>query len=199
VYELPFGKGKRWGGGLNRGVDAIIGGWSFSGAATWQTGRPATIVAGSSTMSSVNQTPASCTGPCDPYFGGAFRNASAANNQFYFPTTGSFNSTTNCLTLGDTSQLCIPAPGEFSNIGRNYFRQGIYANLDLSIGKDFRIMEGHSLQARVQLQNATNSEMYDSFGSFNIQSGSFSRLKQDVDGVRGNESRRMQLALKYTF
>ncbi|HUQ49314.1 MAG TPA: carboxypeptidase regulatory-like domain-containing protein [Terriglobales bacterium] len=199
VYELPFGKGKRWGGDMNRAVDAIIGGWSFSGAATWQTGRPATFYGGSSTFSSVNQTPVSCTGPCDPYYGSVFRDGAAGNHQFYFPTVGAFNATTNCRTLGDGSQLCIPGPGEFSNIGRNYFRQGNYANLDLSIGKDFKIIEGHSLQARVQMQNATNSQMYDFFGSFNIQSGLFTRLKQDSDGVRGNDARRMQLALKYTF
>lgn len=199
VYELPFGKGKRWGNNVHRAADAIIGGWSFSGAATWQTGRPATFYGGSSTYSSVNQTPVNCTGPCDPYFGGVFRNAAAGNHQFYYPITTPFSSATNCLVLGDTSQLCIPGPGEFSNIGRNYFRQGIYANLDLSIGKDFRIFEGHNLQARVQMQNATNSQMYDFFGSFNIQSGVFGRLKQDTDGVRGNDARRMQLALKYTF
>ncbi|HUR36215.1 MAG TPA: TonB-dependent receptor [Terriglobales bacterium] len=198
-YELPFGQKKRFAHNVNRAVDAIIGGWSFAGTATYQTGRPVTFFSGSSTYNSAEQTPASCFGPCDPSYGGVFRDPAAGNHQFYIPTTGAFNNTTNCRTLGDGSTLCIPNAGEFSNVGRNAFRQGIYANLDLSIGKDFRIMEGHNLQARVQMQNATNSQMYDSAASFNIQSSSFFRLKQDSDGARGNEMRRMQLALKYTF
>ncbi|MEO6119833.1 MAG: hypothetical protein ABIP12_04015, partial [Terriglobales bacterium] len=200
VYELPFGNGRRFGRNLNRGLDLIVGGWSFSGSATYQTGRPFTVYGGSSTMSSVNQTPASCTGPCDPYVGAVERiPTSTSNHQFYFNAPGAFNSTTNCRALADGSQLCIPAAGEFSNIGRNYFRYPIYANLDLSLGKDFRIIEGHNLQARMQMQNATNSQMYDFVGSFNVQSGVFGRLLQSSDGVAGNDRRRIQLALRYTF
>jgi hypothetical protein len=200
VYELPFGNGRRFGRDMNRALDAVVGGWSFSGAATWQTGRPLTLWSGASTMSSVNQTPASCTGPCDPYVGEVQRIPTATtNHQFWFNAPGAFNSTTNCRALADGSQLCIPAAGEFSNIGRNFFRYPIFANLDVSIGKDFRIMEGHSLQARMQMQNATNSQMYDFIGSFNVQSGTLGRLLQSTDGVAGNDRRRIQLALKYTF
>jgi hypothetical protein len=199
VYELPFGTGKKWGRSWNRGVDAVLGGWSFSGVTTYQTGRPATFYSGSSTMSSVLQTPASCFGPCDPYYGGVHRDPTAGNHQFYYDFAGAFSSTTNCRVLADQSQLCIPSPCEFSNVCRNYFRQPIFATMDMSIGKDFRLIEGHSLEARVQVQNVTNSQMYDFFGSFNIQSGLFTRLNQATDGVRGVDARRVQLALKYKF
>jgi hypothetical protein len=39
VYELPFGRGKRWGSDVNGAVDRIIGGWSFQGVARLQSGR----------------------------------------------------------------------------------------------------------------------------------------------------------------
>jgi hypothetical protein len=38
VWELPFGQGKRWGGGVGRGMNRLIGGWSFDGGGRIQSG-----------------------------------------------------------------------------------------------------------------------------------------------------------------
>jgi hypothetical protein len=38
VYELPFGQGKRFGGGVSRGWNRLIGGWSFDGTGRIQSG-----------------------------------------------------------------------------------------------------------------------------------------------------------------
>ncbi len=38
VWELPFGQGKRFGGGVGRGLNMIIGGWTFDGTARIQSG-----------------------------------------------------------------------------------------------------------------------------------------------------------------
>jgi TonB dependent receptor len=43
VYELPFGKGKRFLGTMPRGVNLMIGGWQVNGIATVQTGVPLII------------------------------------------------------------------------------------------------------------------------------------------------------------
>ena len=39
MYELPFGRGKRWGSGVNGFWDRVIGGWGFQGVARLQSGR----------------------------------------------------------------------------------------------------------------------------------------------------------------
>jgi hypothetical protein len=44
LYELPFGKGKRFGGGLGAGANHVIGGWSVNGIASFQSGYPLTIL-----------------------------------------------------------------------------------------------------------------------------------------------------------
>jgi len=44
VYELPFGKGKPFGGSANRATQAIIGGWKFGGIGTFQSGHYSTPV-----------------------------------------------------------------------------------------------------------------------------------------------------------
>jgi len=42
IYELPFGRGKKWGADWNGALDAILGGWSVQAIYQWQTGRPVT-------------------------------------------------------------------------------------------------------------------------------------------------------------
>ncbi len=40
TYELPFGKGKKWGGNVNKLTDVAIGGWTLGGVDTYSTGFP---------------------------------------------------------------------------------------------------------------------------------------------------------------
>jgi hypothetical protein len=39
VWELPFGRGRKFGGNVNGAVDRLIGGWQIHGVAQFQTGR----------------------------------------------------------------------------------------------------------------------------------------------------------------
>ena len=43
VYELPFGRGRKFGSRLNRGVDLLLGGWSLEGITRLETGPPILI------------------------------------------------------------------------------------------------------------------------------------------------------------
>ena len=38
VYELPFGQGRKWGSGVNKWVNALVGGWEFDGVMRFQSG-----------------------------------------------------------------------------------------------------------------------------------------------------------------
>ncbi len=40
IYQMPFGRGKHFGSNMNRGLDALIGGWQLSGIYRWNTGLP---------------------------------------------------------------------------------------------------------------------------------------------------------------
>ena len=39
VYDLPFGRGKKWGSGASQLVNGLIGDWSIMGLVRWQSGR----------------------------------------------------------------------------------------------------------------------------------------------------------------
>jgi hypothetical protein len=40
IWELPFGRGRKWGSDANEVVNALVGNWSMSAVWNWQSGRP---------------------------------------------------------------------------------------------------------------------------------------------------------------
>lgn len=184
VYDLPFGRGKWIGGNWNRAVDAVVGGWEIASDGNWYSGRPITFYSGSNTFSGSVQTPASCTG-CSPHMGHIQLD----------PQTGILS----FLTTAQKSMFYVPAAGQNSNLGRNYFRQAAVWNVDATLSKNFTIYHEQVLQLRLEAQNLANNITYDTFGSQSIQSSVFARLNAATDGVVNNSPRRMQLSAKYTF
>src|SRR5205085_12249315 len=49
IYELPFGRGKRFGNNAPRAVNAVFGGWSLQGFNANMSGEPFSISSGSKT------------------------------------------------------------------------------------------------------------------------------------------------------
>ena len=47
IYDLPIGRGRRFGAGANRIVNAVIGGWQLNGLFRWTSGLPWTVDEGS--------------------------------------------------------------------------------------------------------------------------------------------------------
>lgn len=184
VYDLPFGRGRMFGSSWNRAVDAIVGGWEIAGDGNWYSGRPITFYSGANTFSGSVQTPASCDS-CNPKMGHIHLEPGSHTLTFFTPE--------------QQDKLYAPAPGEFSNLGRNYFRQAAVWNVDATLSKNFTTWHEQYLQLRLEAQNLANNVSYDTFGSQNIQSSVFGRLNPATDGVVSNGPRRMQLSAKYVF
>jgi len=188
VYELPFGHGRRFGANWNGVVERILGGWELGGLGIIESGRPTTIYALSNTISQVVRTPANCT------------SCSADLLQLHFdPTIG----TMSYVTPDIIAKFSRPAPGTFSNVGRNAFRLAGYKTMNLTIGKKTRITERQSLETRLEIQNVTNSEEYDQMASNLITSPAFGNLNPAVLNAVGlslsSNPRKMQVSVKYSF
>jgi hypothetical protein len=132
VWELPFGKGRRF--LADSGWRFLAGGWSLGGVLTLQTAPPFTVT---TQVNSVFST------------AGALR-ADVSRN----PNLGSER------TLGrwfDTSAFSQPAPAQFGNQGVNILRGDSLTNVDLSIQRSFRLWsEASRLQLRGEFFNLAN-------------------------------------------
>ena len=100
------------------------------------------------------------------------------------------------FTPEQRAKFTQPEAGTLSNIGRNYFTLPPNFNLDMALGKRFRITEAQDLQLRLEVQNLTNSVVFDapSEGSSDITGSTFGLMTRI-----SNTPRKMQVSAKYTF
>lgn len=180
-YELPFGRGQRWGSDWHGALDRVLGGWQLYGILLLTSGRPFTVYSGSNTVSNVVQSPANCNG-CTRNTGGLFFDPTVGT-EFYF-------------SAQERALFSTPAAGQLGNTTRNFFTLPRDFGFDMTIGKRTRITETHSVDFRLEMQNVLNTVFFSALpNSAIITSGVFGRMRGSVS----TGARRMQLALKYNF
>ncbi len=141
VYELPFGKGKKFMGDASGAVNQIVGGWKFSPIVTLHTGFPLALYNNGpdQTGTSSRGLRPDCNGT-NTVFGR--QNATAAQGggiQWFDPSNY-----TNAVGFG----TCAPQLGNLRGPG--------YYNWDASIQKDFQVTERFKLQFRTDFLNMFN-------------------------------------------
>jgi len=187
TYQVPFGPDSRWG---SKGplLDRLVGGWEISGSSIIESGRPITAFSPSYTMSSIVRTPANCD-HCNGHMFKVHKD----------PSTGLLT----YLTPAQIAKFSAPVPGQFSNVGRNFFRLAPYTVLNLSVGKVTPILEGHSLELRIEMQNALNAMHFDQPASGRIDSTAFGVVDfatvENFGLSPGSSPRTVQLSAKYAF
>jgi hypothetical protein len=161
VYELPVGKGKKFGGGMNNIADTVVGGWQISGITHVQAGFPLSISNANGNSASLwggNQH-ANLTGA--GFKTGTCGDGTPVGTKFCFlngqPANkgGAFEQAPG-LPLGAASAAQIAAafgnaPRYFSNL-----RAPGFVDEDLGIQKWFNIPEKFRLQLVAQMFNAFN-------------------------------------------
>jgi outer membrane receptor protein involved in Fe transport len=141
VYELPFGNGRQF--ALHGLLDQIAGGWRVSSVFQWHSGIPFTPVIQGSVAQGIDPGLDPALGTGTTLFPQLVGNPSVSN-----PT---LNHWFNPAAYAD------PAPGTFGNSGRNTLIGPGFANLDISIAKEFRLhFEGVRLQIRADAYDALN-------------------------------------------
>ena len=157
----------------------LLGGFNIAGVMRYYSGRPFTVFGGSNTLSQVVFTPASCDN-CSPNLGSVV----LENGRNVF------------LTAEQRAKFFVPAAGEFSNVGRNFFNGPRFVNLDMTVGKKFRFSESQDLEIRVEAQNVTNTPSFAvPDANLILTSGSFGQIL----GSTTSTSRKVQFAAKFNF
>lgn len=177
VYELPFFREQK------TPLGRILGGFQLNGFVTLQSGAPFTVLNGAD--------PARVLSGIDGLVGNAIR----AN----LNTTIDVSSR-NIIELrqagGATLFSALPANGSIrvGNSGRNILRADGIQNIDLGILKNTRLFEGHQLQFRADMFNATNTR---NFGIPNATVTAGANFLNQWATNGGN--RRIVLGLRYLF
>jgi hypothetical protein len=149
VYQLPFGKGKKWMGDVGRVGDLLIGGWELNGTTNFSSGLPFTP-----SLSSCHAS--SDTGPCRPDKVGSIKDGTRSGDPnlagyWYQPAT------VKLVTAGQSDgPWAQPAVDTFGNIGRNSLRGPRFFDSDLSLFKNFSITERAKAQFQFQFYNIFN-------------------------------------------
>ncbi len=134
-YTLPFGKGKRFLGGVSAPANLLIGGWELQGIQSASSGLPYTILSGvseSNTNGDAEERPNRVAG-VPLYLSGP-------------AVSSAFNPAAFSLT----------AFGTYGNAGRNIIYTAPQVDLDTSLFKDFSVRERAKLQFRAEVFNMLN-------------------------------------------
>jgi hypothetical protein len=191
IYQLPFGRGKHFGGGASRAVDAVIGGWQWSGLWRWTSGYPFSVQPGlgfwSTDWQLSSDTVLSGTKPktgtyyyngVPNVFGGDPNNTSdpnAAINQFRYAYAGESG-----------QRNILRGPGTF--------------NIDTAISKVFKITERQSLSLTADAYNVTNSVRFDAGGlqtGYNIAISNSSQFGNFTSTL--TQPRVLEFSARYSF
>jgi hypothetical protein len=156
IVELPFGKGKRFGGNGGRALDAVIGGWELSGLTRWTSGFPVNISNGA-------------TWPTNWQLPG---NATVIGPTNARTTQGVLKGGQQVVSLFPTDLPALPNglgkgpfrhdfPGEVG--GRNQVRGDGYSGFDMALGKNWKMpyKDSHSLDFRWEVFNVFNVNRFD--------------------------------------
>jgi hypothetical protein len=189
LAELPFGQGKRFGGGVSNALNHFIGDWSIAGLLRWTSGFPFSVancrscwatnwnLQGNAMLVDPDRLPETKTvenavdGRPSPF-------ANAADALTFF-----------------RRQL----PGEQGL--RNPFRGDGYFNVDLSLSKSFRLgIADHRLRFRWDVFNATDAAKFDVAQLTNTPDlAGFGRYNGTLATCDAQAGRCMQFALRYEF
>ena len=151
TYQLPFGKGKKFGANWSRPLDLIAGGWQTNYVWQWYSGLPVTNGA-SGGPSYQNCSADEDVGICRPNVVGDFHVANQSQSGWF--ATCPSGMTTNGQVCGAWQR---PQKGQLGNAGRNYFLFGPqFQQLDMSLFKTFKVTERFDLQFRAEGYNIAN-------------------------------------------
>ena len=179
IYELPFGKGKRFFTGASGWLDQIVGGWQFNSIMRIASGAPFTFVDPRSTF---NTTGRSTKQPATSNLSkaelkdlvGVFR---LPDGRISLVNPSAISPTTLALTNGPgqpafAGQVFFNNPaGTVGNVERAAFNGPGFFNIDASIFKNFRINERVRFQIRAEafnLLNHTNFAITNQFRDINV-------------------------------
>src|SRR5713226_4170697 len=182
LYELPFGRGKRFGSNWSRLLDIAAGGWQINGIFQVQAGQPFSVT--------VDGNPSNGHTRADLI--GSF-SVNPGNITHYINENFTGSTATGPFTVPASTGGVFNAPG---SSGRNILRGPGFGNLDLAVFKNFAFTETIKAQFRAQAYNFTNTPYFQNAnGDLSQGSAVFGRINSTIPSTY----RQVELGLRVTF
>lgn len=180
VYDLPFGRGRKYASSMSRPVDAVFGGWQVDTIFNARSGVPIDVLITRPDIVYV-----------DNRNGNVYTNPAFVNNQLVTTpvvnTLGGGSSrnvrrpdviagvnpliTNNGLAYVNPAAFAIPKPGTFGDSGRNSLAGPGFAQLDLTLKKSFALTERLNLELRGEAYNILNHANFANPGNVRLAQG----------------------------
>jgi hypothetical protein len=180
VYELPIGKGRKFGANSNPLVDALLGGWELNSINTARTGNAINVYYSPSAANDV-------TGLTQDWRGQAFLRPNVSGSA----ASQSRSDMINHYFAGYTFTTPL-ASAPFGNLSRNAFRAPGLEQWDLAVDKRFRITETAAVQFRSEFFNVLNHTNFGVPGNITTSSA-FGTIRSTY------APRQIQFGLKVVF
>lgn len=180
VYDLPFGKGRKYGSNMNPVVDGVLGGWELNSINTAHTGTPLNIYYNPTTAEEESSL-------SNDYRGEPFLRPNVSGSA----TSQNTGQMVNTYFAGYTFAT-PPGNYPFGDLGRNAFRAPGLEQWDFSANKSFRIREMARLQFRSEFFNFTNHTNFGIPGT-DISTSSFGQIRTTYP------ARQIQFGMKLLF
>ncbi len=187
LWNLPIGRGRKFGGGMHPGLDAVIGGWSLNGVFRWNSGRP---------------------------IGGPFESARWATNWNISSNVIRIRDPRpDPNKRGDTPNFWADPQFAYNSFrdafagevgDRNVFNRQAFVTFDFGLHKSFRMPynENHQVVFRWEVFNATNTQRLGAPDNTGVlidpQDGTPPPNWMNITGIQGMP-RVMQFGLRYEF
>ena len=185
VYDLPFGKGRKWMTKANSVADAVLGGWKVSAIHTYVSGTPLVV------NCSQNFFGAGSNARCSFAPGVADGSVPLINPQWSSDKSVAFS-----VPYLNKAAFVLPPNMVYGDTPRrmNYLRTPWTINEDFALLKDFKLSEKFSLEVRASGSNAFNRALLAApVTAQNNSAFGFINLPQ------GNGPRNVQLGARVSF
>ena len=171
TWDLPFGRGKQFGGSLNRAADFVLGNWQVNTIVTLHSGQPYTVSAGG----------------CQGVWAGCFPDITGSSNAA--PAGGRTPS-----EWFNTANFSAPASLTQGTIGDNQNYGPPLRNIDFSVFKEFPFTERFKMQFRSEFFNLFNTPQFN-FPDSGFGDSNFGKITSTLAGTE----RHVQFSLKLLF
>jgi len=192
VLDIPVGRGRPFFSGMNRPLDAVVGGWQLGSDYFWESGQPLYTPSGFNLVGSIHRPKQSAVGVIDTGYNGCYQTWIPSAP----PTPGSYAPPQGDCSGGVAWQQIAPFAPNYTQPFISAIRAPALQQIDADLNKIFKFTERVSMQLRLEMFNVLNHPTFG--GPYSVNTSVYSGFFGQVYKTNGqtDNPRQGQLGVK---